>query len=448
MTERLAGRVSPPLPARDAGAALAILFFALPLAQTFPVPGVSVADAALSLLVLRVAYLLWRHRQLPRMPAWGWPALLLLAWTGVGALVLPAASPLPFSLLELAKSATKLGFYVLGGIAVSLGAALTDARRWRQALSWAAVAHCFVALYVYVAMQWQLPHRFLWTGSQGGESSALTLRFGEPFVRLRGVAAEPSYLGYFLVLSIATVLLHAPPPRRWGWRVALVVASIGLTLSLSAYALALVALVSLLWRWRHRLAHPGRNLAALVAAALLLLAIAPTLRTAFYTGVLERSAEILTSGPSSPELKRVVGSWWAASAMARRSPLLGSGLGNYDVALPAVQPEIDPRLQMGVRDQGWNVLAYGLGTLGWPGLTFLLGLLAVGFVRNPAGGLIMLVATFADGTLLAAPFWTFYVLLTLPPGAGGNGDQRTAATSPAKATAAAASPSQATAGLP
>jgi hypothetical protein len=419
----------------------------LPLARTFPFPGVSVADLALAVAAAVTSACWFRERSLPRPPPWVLPAAALLAWSAVGGACLASlGSPLPFSFQELLKSLAKLGFYVLAATALSSAVGRLGGHAWRETMLWVLAIHALVALYIYWAMNTDLlPPRDLWVAIRNSEESANAARFGIFTVRLRGLAAEPANMGYFLALGLGAVLLSGTWPRRRPWRELITVAALVLTLSLSAYALAAgVALLVLIAR-RRSMSSLLRGIAAAAALALVVLTLVPPARQAFDAAVIERVAGIVAGSANPAETKRLVGSWAAAGMMAQASPWLGVGLGNYDVALGELISRLDPRLGMSAEDQGWSVPAYVLGTLGWPGLSLLAVLYLVVLRMSWPGGLLLLLASFADGTLLGPTYWVFLVLLTAP--ALTPVPARLAESSSiAKASTTPASPSQATTG--
>jgi len=126
--------------------------------------------------------------------------------------------------------------------------------------------------------------------------------------------------------------------------------------------------------------------------------------------IVRRGLDVVTGRSQPLETSRLAGSWEGFRLLAGASPVLGVGLGNFDVALEGVASQLDPRL--GSRGgQGWNVLAYVGATLGLPGLLLLLALVAVRCRHAWAGGTLLLAATFADGTWLGPPFWLAFLLL-------------------------------------
>jgi O-antigen ligase len=232
-------------------------------------------------------------------------------------------------------------------------------------------------------------------------------------VRLRGAAAEPSYCGLYLVMGWAIASL-ALPRRRLGWRDAVIAAAVALTVAFTAYALALAAVAVVGWARRRSGGSLLRPLAVLLALLLLLLAL-PAARRAVQLGVIDRVAGVLTGTFPRTNLMRINGSYSAAWVMAQASPWLGTGLGNFDVAMPAVLPHLDRTYRMGPTDQGWSVPAYVLATLGWPGVALVLLLLGSVLARDPLAGVMAIVMACADGTLLGAPFWVLLTLLWLLP---------------------------------
>lgn len=387
------------------------------MAQTRLAPGVLVADLALGVALAWAAALVWATRQPPRFPAWGWPLAAVVAWAAIAGLVLAAGgSPLPFSTAELARSLAKLGLYAAAVLCLAQVLSEADRGRLASGLLWIVALHALVGLYVYAVMATgsPLPYRFLWAGTGNLEETAVFVRGGEEYLRLRGLAAEPSYFGYLQVLALAAALLLWPPAARARWRLAVAALSILLTFSLTTYALAAVAAaVVLVARGR----EPGSRLrgwSVAVAAGLVLMMLLPGPRRAASEVIFQRGFDVLTGRSLPLETARLAGSWEGFRLLAGASPVLGVGLGNYDVALEGVASRLDPRL--GSRGgQGWNALGYVGATLGFPGLLVLLALLAVRFRHSPAGGVLLLAATFADGTWLGAPFWLAFLLLGARP---------------------------------
>lgn len=384
------------------------------MAQTRLLPGLLVADVALGLAMLWAVAILWATRTRPRFPGWGWLLVALAAWAAIAAAFLAQVSPLPFSAAEWAKSFAKLCFYAAAVLCLAQTAPSISRRRLAEGLLWIVAVNGLVGLYVYAVMASgaPLPYRFLWAGTGEGDETALFVRAGQQFLRLRGLAAEPSYFGYFQVLALAASLLLRPVVDRRRWRLPVAVLAIVLTFSLTTYALAAVSVVVLAVARRKELAPQLPRWALLAAACLLLVAALPAPRRALSEMIVQRGVDVV-SGDSLPlESSRLVGTWESLRLLWGASPVLGVGLGNYDVALEGVAHRLDPTL--GSRhSQGWNVLAYVAATLGTPGLLLLLALLGLLARHSPAGGLLLSAATFADGTWLGAPFWLAFLLFWL-----------------------------------
>jgi hypothetical protein len=394
----------------------ALLAAALPLARTFPLPGVSLADLALAVLIVAVFVSLAAGRSRPSPRSWMTPLAALVAWTAVaGSVLLLFGSALPFSAQELWKSFAKLVFCALGAVALAQAIARLHPRIWREVLLWALAGHSAIGLYAYLAKHYDfLPLAHLWAEERSLESLASAARFGTSAIRLRGLAAEPANLGYYLALGLAAVLIGGRWPRRRPWREILVLAAILLTLSLGTYVLAVVAAVGVVAANRHHAPGLLRGGAGAALAVLLIAALLPAARDALRVTVTDRAAGLLVGTADPAEFRRLEGSWASASLMVQASPWLGAGIGNYDVALREVIPRVDARLGMTPKDQGWTVPTYVMGTLGWPGLLLLFGLLWTAVRANPWGGALLAVATLADGTFLGVPFWFFLVLLAEP----------------------------------
>jgi len=165
----------------------------------------------------------------------------------------------------------------------------------------------------------------------------------------------------------------------------------------------------LLDRWRAGNLAPGRRGLALAAAVLLLLLpLAPTL----YQAVVVRGSRSLSgSGDVSARL-RVLGNWEMTYRLLETSPVLGVGLGNFDVMARELQAFLFQGHLVDENTQGWNVFAYVLATTGVPGLLLLLALLAAAFRGRGRLALLFVLGMFADSTVLGAAYWLFFALYT------------------------------------
>lgn len=385
-------------------------------AHSFVVPGVSVADVALALAASLAVGGLWASRRVPKLPRWLlWVAVAAL-WSLLGAAVLAAGSPFGFFWLEFGKSFAKLLFYPAAVFLVGTSLERLPPGRAADVLLWALTLNAAIALYIYLVMAagLDLPYRFLWTLSEHGEETA---RFGfgvslMPPVRARGLASEPSALGYFQVMGLAAALLLARSARRaLLWRAALVVASVVLTFSLTSYGLLFVLGIVLLAQGGKQSLTILRRAAIPVALAVTCVLLLPAARQTFDSTVVTRLAEIVAGERDVSATLRLRSSWEMAAAMVRASPLFGAGLGHYDVALETLRPSLSMPEHLKPGTQGWNALAHLLGTLGPVGLGCGLLLLLEVWRRSRPAGVMMAAAAFADSTILGAPFWLFYLLL-------------------------------------
>ena len=77
-------------------------------------------------------------------------------------------------------------------------------------------------------------------------------------------------------------------------------------------------------------------------------------------GPMTRTTRLLQGKADSSARLRLVESWSMALRMARDSPVVGTGLGNFEQGLAAVRQDLPDRDLLGPETQGWNVLAHVL----------------------------------------------------------------------------------------
>ena len=99
-----------------------------------------------------------------------------------------------------------------------------------------------------------------------------------------------------------------------------------------------------------------------------------------------------------------------ALLLAREHPVVGVGLGNFDVRVTQVAPLTPGGHMIDGKVQGWNALAYVLATTGAVGLVLFVLFVYVALRPQPALALVFLLGMFADGTVLGPAFWVFLVL--------------------------------------
>lgn len=405
-----------------AAAPLLVAAAGAPFGETFVLRGASVADLALATacglaLMGRMSRPSWSRVHRPLLLA----AFSLLGWVLLDAALVALLGPFVLSPVELARSLAKLLFY-LGAtlLLVSVAWKDRDASRFLRGPFLTVLAlHAGVGVYGAVAAstEWGLPYRFLSAGTGRGEDATRIAHEGMAAVhRVRGVAAEPTYFGWFQATGLGLVLLKAAPRRRGlSMRVTLVVAAIVGSLSLVGIGLLVIAvgLVALSRRWPPgalvRCVAPG-----LVACAVLALLVPPE-RAAMATRLVDRVVALAAGRPDPSSSVHLVGSWELAAAVLRVSPWLGSALGNYDLALHEVGAAMSGDPTRAPEEIGWNAFAFIAGSLGALGLLLFVLLLGVVGRRDPWAGLLMAAAAWGNSTVLGAPFWVLFLLAGMWP---------------------------------
>ena len=389
------------------------------LGQRFVLPGTSIADLALAAFsAFALLHLARAAKSLgpPRLPSWAKWLAALWAWAVVGGVAHALLETDAFSFLEFSKSFAKLSFYAVAAVALHLvlrEAPPGEARRIALT-AFAAAGAAAVLIYAAMLLQVPLPYHALW--GHGPEAAYFNEQkwFGGAgnaglfFLRAEGLASEPSRLGYLQAMALAYLLLR--PGVRPGLRLGLILLSLLLTFSLTAYALLLpILLLALLARRREGRLAPGRRGLALSAALLLLLLpLAPTL----YRAVVVRASRMLSGSGDASSFLRVSGNWEMTYGLLETNPVLGVGLGNYDVVARELQAFLfEGRLLEG-NIQGWNAFAYVLATTGVPGLLLLVAMLVSAFRGRGRLAVPFVLGMFADGTFLGAAFWVFFALYT------------------------------------
>jgi len=407
----------PPFP----GSLIALPIFGVALGQRFVLPGASIADLALATFtVLGLAHVARTARGAgrPRLPAWTRWLVALWAWAVVGGAVHFLSGTEPFSAREFSKSLAKLSFYAVAAVVLTL--TLRDSSRTapgRMVLTaFGAAGAVAIAIYVAMLLQVRLPYQLLWGHGPdaaffsdlwwfGGASEARRV-----FLRAQGLALEPSRLGYLQSMALAYLLLKPGVEVRLGLRLALILVSLLLTFSLTAYLLLLPILgLALLARWRAgQLGLRRRGLALAAGVLLVLLPLAPTI----YRTVVKRAVRSVSGSGDTSSWLRVHGNWKMTYYLLETNPVVGVGLGNFDVVAWDMRAFLFQGYLIGKDTQGWNVFAYVLATTGVPGLLLLLAMLVSAFRARGRLAAPFVLGMFADGTFLGAAYWLFFALYT------------------------------------
>jgi hypothetical protein len=386
-------------------------------------PWLRVADVlggAFLLLWARVFLLGPRRRELGRLlPSWS-RALLLFVGAGLlSGFIGWARGDAVFAPSEFLRSAARLVFGALLAVACAVVLRAEGDARSVRALGRASVAAALVGLLLWAALAAGVDLPSSLACGQGRETcSALYYErrwFGDAspeglrhdvFARAQGLASEPTRFGYLLALPLGLLLLRRPAGAAPGAPEAVIALGVLASFALAAYAL--LALVGVLFAVR--VARDGapqlRRRGLLLAGVLALVATAPPLGPTLRRAVVGRVERMAQGGLDSSAWMRVSGGWALAGAMLRERPLTGVGLGQFDVIVEARREALpDAHLLRGGGVQGWNALAYVLGTTGPLGLLAFLNLCWRALRAQPLAAPVFVLGLFADGTVLAPAFW-------------------------------------------
>jgi O-antigen ligase len=162
-------------------------------------------------------------------------------------------------------------------------------------------------------------------------------------------------------------------------------------------------------QWRNwSVERPRRALAVAAVVVALLLPLAPTM----YKTVVVRAIRSVSGAGDASSFLRVQGNWKMTYYLLETSPVVGVGLGNFDVVAWDLRAFLFDGYLIERDTQGWNVFAYVLATLGVPGLLLLLAMLLSAFRGRGRLALPFVLGMFADGTFLGAAYWLFFALYT------------------------------------
>jgi hypothetical protein len=383
-----------------------------------------VADVCLALfIVLSLATSAGRTRPAP--PPWASWLAAFCAWALLGGVWLLARGEPAFSVLEFAKSASKLLFYSASAVLLAVVARGESEERLQRVVLVSFAVAAAIAVALYAALVAGVPFaRDLACGQASGpcnaayyyelrwfgDSSARGLREGV-FVRAVGLASEPARLGHLMSLGLGYLLLSRRPAWRHPWPLALIAAAAVLAFSLAGYALLVPVLVLSLARLVREEGRVRRGAVVAVLAVVLVAAAVPPVRRTL-EGPIGRRAHRLLSGRGGDESARLrlLGSWDMALLLVERHPIVGVGLGHFDRHVPEISPRLPGGNALDDTVQGWNALAYILATTGTVGLLLFVLVCYRALRARPALGAVFLVGMFADGTVLGPAFWVFLAL--------------------------------------
>ena len=372
-----------------------------------------------------LSFLKGRRRLRTYIPIWSVYIVLLIVSAIVGGLYASSHSPFPFSGTEFWRSLAKLSFYGIGAILLGLHVRELATDAIGRALFSVLTLHALIALYIYLAHLFQrlsgidLPYEFLWFG-QGGPlalGSGLALRSvgGIELDAARGIFSEPSTFGIFQTIGLALLYSRSPMTvQRNTWKQSVILVSVLLTFALSSYILLSVFFVTLALKQRQikDLFPALRLVLGAVILMSLVFALAPTsLSDAFQEVIIHRFFSGFLHGQDRTGTVRLIGSWDTAREIVSRSPMLGSGLGNLDVAFLGTGRSLEYEPISWGGPAIFNIAFYVLGAMGVVGFAIFFLLITRLFVRAPAAGAVFVVAMFASGTFLETTFWVFFVLL-------------------------------------
>lgn len=418
------GEREPERPTRWDRAVLWLLAAAIPLINWRLLPSVSAADVCLGLAAGAWAWRTDLRRLRPLSATCLTSVAALWLWALAGGAWRAFGSPLPFSEPEFVRSFAKFSFYLVAATVVIARLVQFDGREVRRVVAGVLAAHALVGVVLYGAkvIDPEVRETLPGTETRLADHYYHLRRFGDRspesfeslvFPRARGLLREPAQLGILHGLGLAFLLLGPRRPPRLGRRHLLIVASVLLSFSLSGYALLAAVAVIAAWRWRrHRAAvlPPRPRLAeaalAAVVVALLIPPVAPTLHHAI--GL--RVAGLLSGRADGSTTARLETGLQAGRAIGAAAPMIGAGLGNFDIALEAQRSRLPRQYLLPRGSQGWNVLVYLLATTGWPGI-FLFGVSLAALLRHrPQLAGVWILSLFAWVGFLTAPFWIFFSL--------------------------------------
>lgn len=385
------------------GTLFVIALFAAVFAKTNVASGVSLGDLLLLGVGLVFICLALIEPHAIRVDISVVLQLVLIFGALVGAAFQLSCSTSPFLVSEFVASFSKLLFYCFSALAVGVCIRALSIQAVGTLVSAVLALNAVIGIYVLVGMtSGVVPYEFLWFGQDAPASNAI-FASNENLIRMRGLFSEPSTFGAFQTLGLSYLLL-SPAIRPRGWIVAITVGSIILSFSLTAYGmLGVLLLAYVTGRGNHRAVL--RTVGILVC----MVVVALVASEQFVQTIILRLASV-AAGTDVSAVGRIIATWELPLKVITTSPFFGTGLGNLDVAFLQIGSMLQFERMLVESPQGWNVIAYVLGSLGLVGLFSYLALSIELVRRSASGGAVFIAYMFTTGALLEPTFWVFYAL--------------------------------------
>jgi hypothetical protein len=369
--------------------------------STVIIPGISLADAFF-LCSFTICLLYVFVQGSIRIHSWFIYIVLLLLSAIIGGWV-NGYSESTFSELEFMKSLTKLSFYGIGSLFLAVYVEKINITCIGRVILNILTFNAVIAIYIFVAMLTpeNLPYEFFWFWQQGPVTAGYFGSNESGFVRARGIFSEPSNLAIFQTMGLAFLYFKTRILNKFSWQYLIVLSSILLTFSMTGYFLLSILMVIF---YRQKLIR----YMLLMSIVLTMIILFTPLGDAFNDVILERFFSIIQGYDGSANA-RLFASWELPFKIVSISPAFGAGLGNLESIFEILSHDLAYAELMEGR-QGWNVLAYVLGTMGTIGFVIFVMFIVRLIVLNPLAGIIFVLFMFASGRFLEPLLWIYYVL--------------------------------------
>ena len=376
------------------------------LAKWYTIPGISLGDILVAcILIILIIRLFMGNFSLKKYRSLLYVALLWF-WAFGGALFLINASPFYFSEEEFAKSFLKLSFYGIATVFLVSYFRKVPSDITRNLLLNVLMLNALIAVYIYLVIDFELslPYKFFWFNQPEHLISSTYYR-ATGIVVARGIFNEPSFLGIFQNLGLAYLFFsHNSKLKLLDWKYLIIIFSILLTLSYAAYSLLVLNLFLLI---RGKKFYLGTVINLLLLIALITVIVILIHPSILEEVIVSRTFKML-NGMDDSSNARILGSWEPALKFIKDSPFFAAGLGNFDIAQISIDSPF--RYMVGEQQQGWNIFAYILGTLGVVGFGIFILFIADLIIHAYPAGIVFVATMFASGNFLDPSFWIFYCL--------------------------------------